>query len=264
MDEIIIYQPWGGLGDNLTHSPIPEMCHNLGIKCYLSNQNACRNQEIYDFIWGKNPYLLGKKDSTDMWWMDTPIKHLNQHNRNWNNFLEIQVAYKLEPKFHYGKIYYKPKFIKELENTSVFDFCTYSFYTQFYNCDIPRNIDNLNKCVYKLIEKYKLDHPVNITHNGKYTVAPKLPFIKDINNDYHVNSLEHYCDVMFSCKNYISVTSGQSCLASTVKNIYKNNTNLFMFATERFIPPTNYSFTHFKNTTHITLDTYRILPNVDD
>ena len=34
-----IYQPWGGLGDNLAHSIIPELCNITGYKCFLSKKS---------------------------------------------------------------------------------------------------------------------------------------------------------------------------------------------------------------------------------
>ena len=69
--EMTIYQPWGGLGDNLAHSIIPELCKATGNKCYLSKHNAHRNQQIYDLVWGLNPFLeKEQKDSKDLSWLD--------------------------------------------------------------------------------------------------------------------------------------------------------------------------------------------------
>lgn len=52
-DKIIIYQPWGGLGDNLQYSTLPELFNEKGIKCYIHVDNSTRNDnEVYDIIWG--------------------------------------------------------------------------------------------------------------------------------------------------------------------------------------------------------------------
>jgi hypothetical protein len=39
-NEIIMHQPWGGLGDNLAFSTLPELYHSRGYKVYISNNNA--------------------------------------------------------------------------------------------------------------------------------------------------------------------------------------------------------------------------------
>jgi len=258
--EIIIYQPWGGLGDNLSHSSIPEICNDLNIDCYLSNQNVCRNQEIYDFVWGKNPYIKGKRDSTDMSWLDQPIQQ--QNNRDWNEMRNNQSRYGLDSQCHYPKIYYQPKLIPELTDSSIFDLSTFSFYNYYYDPTIPFNINNINNCIQHIIEKYNMENITNIVHSATYTKTPRPPIL-NTTEKYNINTLEHYCDVMFSCKNYISVTSGQSVLASTVKNTYKTNCNIVMLSLERFTPPTNYQFLHFKNTNYATLDTQRILESIE-
>ena len=74
-----IYQPWGGLGDNLAHSIIPELCKATGNKCYLSKHNAHRNQQIYDLVWGLNPFLEKEQmDSKDLSWLDN-IRKFTTH-----------------------------------------------------------------------------------------------------------------------------------------------------------------------------------------
>ena len=51
--KIIIYQPYGGLGDNLAFSTLPELFNNKGIMCYIHINNSTRNDdEVYDLVWG--------------------------------------------------------------------------------------------------------------------------------------------------------------------------------------------------------------------
>jgi hypothetical protein len=256
MNDVIIYQPWGGLGDNLGHSPIPELCFNSNIKCYLSNQNAYRNPEIYDLIWGTNPYISGTRDSTDMSWLDKSINR--QYNRDWNELKNIQCRYGFDPTHHYPQIYFKPNYIPELKEKTVINLGGYSIYAyQNFNKDI--NLENYNKCVEQLIEKYNLDNFVRLTDNIKYAITPNLPVINNITNTYEIQSLKHYSDIMFSCKNYICFNSGPSILACAIKNKYKTNSNIFVFNIEKLNPPTNYQCYVFKNATYLTIDTKRIL-----
>ena len=49
MSKIIISQPWGGLGDNLHFSTLPELFSKKGHEVYISENNAVRNAEIFDF-----------------------------------------------------------------------------------------------------------------------------------------------------------------------------------------------------------------------
>jgi len=55
--KIIISQPWGGLGDNLQYSTLPELFSKKGYDVYISNNNKVRNNEIFDLIWKMNPYI---------------------------------------------------------------------------------------------------------------------------------------------------------------------------------------------------------------
>jgi hypothetical protein len=62
MKKIIIEQPWGGLGDNLQFSTIPEVAYNKGIDVYISNRNVYRNEDIKRLVWDLNPYIKGYTD----------------------------------------------------------------------------------------------------------------------------------------------------------------------------------------------------------
>lgn len=60
--KIIIEQPWGGLGDNLQFSTIPEVGEKLGYEVYVSNKNSYRNPEIKKLVWDLNPFIKGFTD----------------------------------------------------------------------------------------------------------------------------------------------------------------------------------------------------------
>ena len=60
--DIIIYEQYGGLGDNLQFSTLPELYSNNGFDVYIHTESKVRNSEIYDLVWGINPYIKGKKN----------------------------------------------------------------------------------------------------------------------------------------------------------------------------------------------------------
>ena len=54
----------GGLGDHLQFSSIPEQAwRQKGIKSWLYSGSSFRNDEIREFVWHQNPYLVGETDS---------------------------------------------------------------------------------------------------------------------------------------------------------------------------------------------------------
>jgi len=259
MKEVIIYQPWGGLGDNLAHSMIPEICHNNNIPCYLSNQNVCRNEEIHNLIWKKNPYIKGTKDSKNMDWLQAdPLigKYfpLNSHN----HVCSIQCKYGFIPTHHYPILYYQPKYLKEVANMTIIDVNCYSFYAYpaFKN---QINMLNYNNGLLNIIHDIDPKTIFKVATKANYVISLPIPAINNILQTYQINNLEHYCDVMFSCKNFICCNSGQMVLCCTIKDNFKSNTNIFVFTLEQFMPPKNYDCLVFDNADYIAIDTMRIL-----
>ena len=68
MSDVFLKAFHGGLGDSLQFSTLPEeFAKQKGRKTYIVPDAPFRNQEIYDLVWGKNPYVLGKKEGE---WVD--------------------------------------------------------------------------------------------------------------------------------------------------------------------------------------------------
>ena len=59
MMKVYFGQPWGGLGDNLQFTTLPKLFSEKGVDFFISKHNTYRNPEIYEFCWGKNPYVKG-------------------------------------------------------------------------------------------------------------------------------------------------------------------------------------------------------------
>ena len=59
-NKVIFGQPWGGLGDNLAYSNLPQLYSQAGKEFYISRFNYVRNKEIYDLVWKRNPFVNKK------------------------------------------------------------------------------------------------------------------------------------------------------------------------------------------------------------
>lgn len=258
--EITIYQPWGGLGDNLGHSVIPEMCHSAGIKCYLSTKNAYRHSSIYDLVWSGNPYVGGVRESTDMSWLNRHVDIVS--GREWNEVKNIQCRYGFKPENHYPKIYYEPCLIEDLSSVTLVDLDCYSFYA-YDNFRNRISMENYTKCISDLIDRIGVDNIAIVKTNSGYTLSMDIPALKRINRTYAVADLKHYCDAMRSCAGYICCNSGQMVLCCTVKNMCKSSTRICSFMLEQHMPPNNYNCYVFKNATYIAIDSLRVLENIE-
>src|SRR5262245_5258113 len=120
LKDAVIYQPWGGLGDNLQFSTLPEMFASRGIRTLVSTRNAARNPEINSLVWGMNPFISGVSDAKPNAGQcrcvifDSLSKSLD--------FIErIECAHGLEPTHHFPKVYYKSKPRPDLSGAVIVD-----------------------------------------------------------------------------------------------------------------------------------------------
>ena len=97
---------FGGLGDTLQFSTLPEMFHEKGDEVFLTNDAPFRNNSIKQLIWDMNPYVKGI--SPVPWTLgDIPgrtYKNIfNDFIKNW------EYIHGLTPKNSFPKIYYTPR-----------------------------------------------------------------------------------------------------------------------------------------------------------
>lgn len=215
MKKIIISQPWGGLGDNLQYSTLPELFTKKGYDVYISTENKVRNQEIFDLVWGKNPYIKGitnepsnAGECKNMYW---PPEKQNEYSMH-----RIELSHGLERSNFFPKIYYNPKHISELNNDILIDLTGSS---QVY--EIHKYIEYINYFT-PLINKKDKNIKIIIFEN--YDISPIFKYVynylkeKISNIKYQkVNSLINYCDIIKSCDTIIIVNSGINSLSSAIK-----------------------------------------------
>lgn len=217
MKNIIISQPWGGLGDNLQFSTLPELYHNKGYNVYISSDNIFRNNEIYELVWKPNPYIkgiinpeLGEVVGANKMhlWPDT--------NKNYYFINRIEIAHGFEPSNFYPKIYLKPNYNEKYKDTIIIDLSgssqvfEFEKYKEFIDYFVP-DIINSNKKIY--ITKFN-----NITISDIFNRVYDYLMSQVMNiNFLTINSLFEYCDILNSCDKVIILNSGINSLVSAIK-----------------------------------------------
>jgi len=199
--DIIIYQPWGGLGDNLAFSTLPKLYTEAGYDVYISKTNVYRNPEIYDLVWKLNPYIKGESE----------LPPNAGSSRGFQIFCEDNCMKNMELTHglstgtaKYPEIYYKPNILPELENCLIYDITSIS-----HNYS-----DDFIKSTYtSVFNKYpELKRKLIRFKNIKNRDTPV--FLDDV---IEINNIYEYADIMASCKVCVTLLSGVAVLASAIK-----------------------------------------------
>lgn len=207
MNKVILSQPWGGLGDNLQYSTLPRLYTEKNIKFYISSKNTYRNNEIYDFVWGCNPYVSGI-DNGDInagsCRGDLPLKTTD------NIISYNEITHDFYPQNRYPDIYYKPNFLQNYSEYTLVDLSAISLLkngvNQFYN------ENNLYKKINEMMEENKNIFLIKFKNLNTITLK------NTINNTLEVDSLKHYADILHSCKKYYCLYSGGNILSAGIKH----------------------------------------------
>ena len=200
MQPIIISQSWGGLGDNLQYTTLPELYSKLGHKVYISTKNAVRNQEIYDLVWKLNPFISGTSDLEPN--AGECIPYVNKGEdfvTAWEHVHGLFNGFR-----KYPVIYYKPKLIPKLINCILYDSTSVSVVSP----DIL-----IQPSFQAVFDKYP-DSTILKLEFTNYKNRD-LPYFN--HDKYIINSIYDLCDAIYSCKVMICLLSGASVLASAIK-----------------------------------------------
>lgn len=202
----ILKELFGGLGDNLQFSTLPELMGNF----YIHADNPFRCEQIYELVWGKNPFCNGKsKESPNIGNSSTlqpPYLHQSIIN-NWEQFYNLPLTDGIP------KIYYEPR-PNICRNEVIVDLSAYSV--------IDYDLSSIVKAI-------------RARYPGAIQVMSKTPYAR-LNKQffsqvYFTSSLFDYADTIFSAKKFICLYSGGSVLASAIK---RWNPSLDV---ECFVPP---------------------------
>ena len=218
MNKIFISQPWGGLGDNLAFSTLPELYHNKGFEVYISKNNIVRNQEIHELVWGLNPYIKGiSEDDNGIIAGSSMQEYWPHESQNEYSMHRIEIAHGFSKTNFYPKIYYTPQILEELKNDILIDLTGTSQvyeknkYIEYIDYFIPLIKNKKDKSI-KIIKLEKFNLSSLFLEVYKY-LEEKIPDIEYL----PINSLIHYCDVIKSCDTLITVNSGVNSLAAAIK-----------------------------------------------
>lgn len=191
---------FGGLGDSLQFSTLPEMFHKRGDTIHLTADAPFRNLEIKELVWSCNPFV---GDPCDVAWTlgDIPgRKYINVHNdfiKNW------EAIHGLLPQNSFPKIYYQPQPLQNIEGlidtTSIS--ATYDF-------------SKLHSEIKNYITTHHHDLSFKFIINDHYPTSDVLGL-----DTIKLSNLKHYVDLLSSCKVFLSVFSGQHMLAGAVRHI---------------------------------------------
>jgi hypothetical protein len=200
MQDIIIYQPWGGLGDNLQFSTLPELYAAKGHKVYISKDNVYRNPEIYDLVWKSNPFVSGISDGPPN------AGSCRGTDGTANYFLtNIEQAHGLYDGYRkYPIVYYTPKLIPSLESCLLYD------PTSISTNPSDTNIENTFQSIIDKHPGLKVKKIVFSRINNR-----GLPSFN--HEPYVIQTIYDMCDAIYSCKVFLTVFSGAAVLASALK-----------------------------------------------
>jgi len=167
--EIFLASYFGGLGDSLQFSTLPELYSKAGYDVYIWDNAYFRNREIKELVWDHNPYVLGTKSGK---WSagDTPGRHKILNSNCISNW---EMLHGFSPTNTLPKIYYKAKSLSSYEDVVLVDLTSIS---TLYSIDsLSSSIDKLQKEVFKgkrlLQVRFKNDlnprgAPAGIAHDG--------------------------------------------------------------------------------------------------
>ena len=218
MSDVILAAFHGGLGDNLQFSTLPEEFHKQQCRdTYIWSQASFRNQEIYDLVWGHNPYVKGIKDG-DWSAGDTPDRHRVIESDCISNW---EALHGLKPTNKYPKIYYEPEKISSFDNVILVDLSSIS-------------ITYDEEKILKLYDAVRKTHEGMVFLEVEFTNKIKGATIiePDVTGVVEIESIFTYVDLMYSSFGVISLHSGQNHLAAAIKNQYNNDLEVYCLMDE--------------------------------
>ncbi len=212
MSDVYLKAWHGGLGDALQFSTLPEeFSKQKGRKTYIVKDAHFRNPGIYDLVWGKNPYVLGKKEGI---WNAGDLPNIPYRKEG---FLEIngtgnmisnwEKFHGLEPTNKYPKIYYEPE-----KHTDIKDI----FIVDFTSTTVNDDSKKVAECLDKIRNEYPDRKFISVSFQD---IEVKNDFSGDIKFDGYieVENIFRYCDLISSVYGYVSLHSGGTHLSSALK-----------------------------------------------
>jgi len=206
---VVLSNPWGGLGDNLQYSTLPERFWTNGYQVWISIENKVRNLEIAKLVWGKNPYVSGITSEAPNIGAHVCLNSDNYSDLNLPFISRIELAHNLRPINKYPKIYIEPKSIPNLESKILIDLGSTS---------VSGGTENLTNYITHVITKYRyrMEDLIQVRHKNINPVHT----LQFSNIDcIDCASIFEYCNIIASCRSFITVHSGAQSLAVSMRSM---------------------------------------------
>ena len=211
----VILGAWhGGLGDQLQFSTLPEEFYKQQRReTYLVDGSNFRNKEIYDLVWGCNPYVKGIREGQRNAGDLAEIEIVN-HTGNWISNWEY--LHGLKPTNDRPKIYYEPKKIDGLEDAILVDLSSITI--NHNNTGYGYDLDKVQLVYDDLREQYPDRKFIGI----RFKDMDANIYEPDVDETILLDDIFHYCDLMNSAYGLCCFWSGSMVLGTAIQRTNKD------------------------------------------
>ena len=186
-----------GLGDHLFLSPIPRIAKETGAysEVYISNFSNFRDGDLKNIVWKENPFIDGFLDEIGV----IPPDLVLGKEMNLLDAFMLELGLDDGKRFHEPELYFKATNIPELNEMTIYDPNYVSFVGFISRSKI---LDFFRR------EKISLDLEMKLRERN-YSLDRGLP-------SFTTESLEQYCNVILSAKQFVCLSSGSATLAAAL------------------------------------------------
>jgi hypothetical protein len=195
----------GGLGDSLLYSSLPKRWKQMGHEVFI--KDGFRNPDIRK-MWEDNPYVSGIVDEPHTHIMSDDNRLAELCTFYGNSIRGAEAYFGIEPATDYPEIYFDLSQVNACIGKTLID----------YNAiTAPFSKDQIEQYLAQLIKRklFYVDEAIIIRPPNT-----DLPFESlNIFGNYEVpilsiGNLQNYANAIYTCKNFVTVSSGASALAS--------------------------------------------------
>lgn len=187
---------FGGLGDTLQFSTLPERFVELGHDVFLTNDAPFRSPSTKSLIWDTNPYIKGQSDVS---WTLGDIPGRIYENKFDDFIKNWEYIHGLTPKNSFPKIYYTPK--NDISGIDVL----IDIGSITVNYDLTKVVQYIKTNFSKSKIKLVIGGHISIPTFGFETIE--------------INNLTDYVDIINCCKTFVSLSSGPHMLAGSIRHV---------------------------------------------
>ena len=218
-NSVIFSQPWGGLGDNLSCTNLPELFNATGIAFYISTLNYTRNKDIYDLCWGNNEFVKKfKRTIPNIGFKTFEESGYKVFDQKYNVVQNTNVTHGFNPGEGYPTINI-PSYIKNDSNEHFEHVLDFEAYSIFNDPDFSYEEESLKEKIkyYSTRNSFSLAYPQLYESNKKDKKIIEVPGLKRL------------ILILLKTNTFVCLNSGSHVLASTIKNITGFPKNIISF-----------------------------------